>query len=131
MIGKDSNLSFWYDAWTKNGSLRQQVQGPLPRGVAEWKVKDIASSEGWRWDHIPFDFPSSLKLEIQAIPFALASSSRDKILWKESPRGEFNLKSVYKMASGLNPNSRLQWTMDLEASYSPKNSIFSSEVCSQ
>lgn len=45
-IGKDSNLSFWYDAWKKNGSLRQQVQGPLPRGVAEWKVKDIASSEG-------------------------------------------------------------------------------------
>lgn len=31
-IGKDSNLSFWYDAWTKNGSLRSQVQGPLPRG---------------------------------------------------------------------------------------------------
>ena len=115
-IGRDSNLSFWFDSWTKKGSLRQQVQGPLPRGVAEWKVKDITSSEGWRWDHIPFDFPSSIKLEIQAIPFALASSSRDKIMWTESPSGEFNLKSAYRMASGLIHNSAFsgQWICKLD-----------------
>ena len=36
-------------------------------------------------------------------------------MWKESPRGEFNLKSAYRMASGLNPNSDFsgQWIWKL------------------
>ena len=36
-------------------------------------------------------------------------------MWKESPRGEFNLKSSYRMASGLNPNSDFngQWIWKL------------------
>ena len=35
MIGRDSNLSFWYDNWTYKGLLRQLIQGPLPLGVSD------------------------------------------------------------------------------------------------
>lgn len=104
VIGKDSNLSFWYDAWSKKGSLRQQVYGPLPLGISEWKVKDIATPGGWRWDLIPFELPTSIKLEIQAIPYALASTSRDKLMWADSPRGDFSLSSAYRVANGLSQN---------------------------
>ena len=30
VIGRESNLSFWYDNWTQMGPLRQLIQGPLP-----------------------------------------------------------------------------------------------------
>ena len=57
MIGRGSILSFWDDSWTHKGPLRQLIQGPLPMGVAKWKVKDIASFEGWKWDIVPFVIP--------------------------------------------------------------------------
>ena len=57
VIGRESMLSFWDDNWTHKGPLRQLIQGPLPMGVAKWKVKDIASFEGWKWDIVPFVIP--------------------------------------------------------------------------
>ena len=57
VIGRESNLSFWYDNWSHKGPLRHLIQGPLPFGVAEWKVKDLAAIGGWNWDMVPFDIP--------------------------------------------------------------------------
>lgn len=101
VIGRDSNLSFWHDNWTHKGQLRQLIQGPLPMGVSDWKIKDIASLGGWNWELIPFDVPQELKLEIQAIPYALAARSMDRIMWRDSPRGDFNMKSAYRLAARL------------------------------
>jgi len=101
VIGRDSNLSFWYDNWTHKGPLRQLIQGPLPLGVSDWKVKDIVALGGWKWGLVPFVVPQDLKLEIQAIPYALVTSSVDRLMWRDSPRGDFSMKSAYRLAAGL------------------------------
>ena len=49
-------------------------------GVAEWKVKDIASIKGWNWDIVPFVMPQDIKMEIQAIPYVLVASSKDILM---------------------------------------------------
>ena len=46
-IGRDSKLSFWWDNWTGLGPLRCMIQGPLTRGVNQWKVCDIISYLSW------------------------------------------------------------------------------------
>ena len=43
MIGRDSNLRFWWDNWTGNRPLRCMIQGPLTRGANQWKVCEILS----------------------------------------------------------------------------------------
>lgn len=50
---------------------------------------------------VPFDIPQDIKMEIQAIPYALASSSKDRLMWRDFPRGEFNMKSAYSMVAGV------------------------------
>ena len=70
-------------------------------GVAEWKVKDIASYEGWKWDIVPFVIPQDIKMEIQAIPYTLAARSEDSLMWKGLLRGDFNMRSAYNMAAGV------------------------------
>lgn len=41
---------------------------------------------------VPFDIPQDIKMEIQAIPYALAFSSKDRLMWRDSPRGELTWK---------------------------------------
>ena len=36
-------------------------------------------------------------MEIQATPFAVTTSSSDKVAWACSSRGEFELKSAYRL----------------------------------
>lgn len=117
VIGRDSNLNFWHDNWTHKGPIRQLIQCPLPMGVSDWKVKDIASIGGWNWELIPFDVPQELKLEIQAIPYALAARSMDRIAWKDSLRGGFNMKSAYQLAAGLDqsPDNSGNWIWKLQS----------------
>lgn len=67
-------------------------------------MKDIADLGGWKWELVPFALPQDLKLEIQAIPYALAANSMDRIMWRDSPRGDFNMKSAYRLVAGLDPN---------------------------
>ena len=40
-------------------------------------------------------------MEIQAIPYALASSSNDRLMWRDSLRSDFNMRSAYSMAAGV------------------------------
>ena len=40
-------------------------------------------------------------MEIQAIPYALAASSKDRLMWRHSLRGDFNIRSAYSMAVGV------------------------------
>ena len=100
MIGRESILSFWFDNWSHKGPLRHLIQGPLPLGVADWKVKDVAAIRGWNGDIAPFDIPHDLKMEFQAIPYAFAASSKARLMWRDSPRGDFSMRSAYNMAVG-------------------------------
>ena len=57
--------------------------------------------DGWNWGIVPFHIPHDIKMEIQAIPYALVASSKDKLMWRDSLRGDFNMRSAYSMAAGV------------------------------
>ena len=94
-IERDSNLHFWWDNCTGNGPLHCMIQGPLTRGVDQWKVCEILSDFSWDWGQIPFDLPFKIKSLIQAIPISSTSKGQDKLAWSGNPRGTFDLKSAY------------------------------------
>ena len=79
MVGRNSNLNFWYGKWLKEGPLRQLIQGPLPRDVANWGIKDILGDSGLDWSCMPFIFPTDIKEKLQATPFSLTSRGGDKL----------------------------------------------------
>jgi len=41
------------------------------------------------------ELPSSIKRVIQATPIPLVTRSEDKLAWKLSPKGEFDMKTTY------------------------------------
>ena len=89
MVGRNSTLSFWYGKWSKEGPLRQLIQGPLPQDVANWGIKDILGDSGLDWSCMPFGFPTNIKEKLQATPFSLTSKGGDKLAWAENPMGCF------------------------------------------
>ena len=101
MVGRNSTLSFWYGKWSKEGPLRQLIQGPLPWDAANWGIKDILGDSGLDWSCMPFIFPTDIKEKLQATPFSLTSKGGDKLAWAENPMGCFELKSAYKVAMGV------------------------------
>ena len=64
--------------------------------TANLRVKEVVSASGWNWSATSFEFPDFIKQELQAMPFALASRGEDKLTWKDSEHGIFNLGSAYK-----------------------------------
>ena len=67
--------------------------------IANLRVKDVVSAAGWNWSTTSFEFPEFVKQERQAMPFVLTSRGEDKLTWKESEHGIFNLGSAYKIAT--------------------------------
>ncbi|XP_065632397.1 uncharacterized protein LOC136068763 [Quercus suber] len=98
-IGKDSKLSFLWDNWTGIGPLRCIIQGLLTQGADQWKVCDIISDLRWDWGRIPFDIPLTIKSIIQATPIPFMSRGQDRLAWSGNPRGIFDLKSAYFLAT--------------------------------
>ena len=45
--------------------------------------------------------PIEIKVDIQAMPVPIVARSNDKLAWKFSTKGEFDLKSAYLLASKL------------------------------
>ncbi|KAL4625853.1 hypothetical protein ACB092_05G055100 [Castanea dentata] len=94
----ESNLSFWFDCWTNLGPLRQVIHGPLTRESSHLRIRGVITPYGWDWSVIPFDLPTELKAEIQAIPTPIVARGGDKLAWSHSPRGSFSLSSTYSLA---------------------------------
>lgn len=74
--------------------------GPLSQEDLNMKIRDIFKDNMWDWSCLDFDLPQNVKLIIQATPLALATVGKDRLAWLESPQGNFDLKSAYKMAMG-------------------------------
>lgn len=100
MVGRDSELSFWYGNWTKRGPLRHLIQGRLNREESMWEVKDLMTDTGWDLNHISFVLPSEVKIMIHATPIPLIGRGRDILAWQSNPRGVFDLRSAYSIANG-------------------------------
>lgn len=50
---------------------------------------------------IPFNLPLEIRDEIQAIPIPLIARNNDKLAWKFSPKGNFDMGSAYLLATNL------------------------------
>lgn len=99
--GHESNLNFWADCWSNLGSIRAFIQGPLPLDSSTLKLKDVISMGRWDWSKIPFNLPLGIREEIQATPIPLIARNNDKLAWKFSPKGSFDMGSAYLIASNL------------------------------
>lgn len=97
----ESNLNFWSDCWSNLDPIRSCVQGPLPQASTSLKVKDVVTLETWNWSTIPFVLPPEIRDEIQAVPIPLISRSKDNLARKYSPKGSFDMKSAYLLATNL------------------------------
>ena len=78
------------------------IHGPLSREASQLKVLDVLQDNGWDWNWLGFDLPQNIKFIIQATLIALVLRGEDKLAWLGSPQGNFDLKSAYKMAIGVN-----------------------------
>ena len=75
------------------------------------KVKDVISAEGWNWASLSLEIPLALRSEIRATPFAIASRREDRLAWKGTQHGGFDLRSAYNFVIGLEEvhHFRGQW----------------------
>ncbi|KAL0006828.1 hypothetical protein SO802_008330 [Lithocarpus litseifolius] len=97
--GHESNLNFWSDCWLNSGPIRSSIQGPLPQGSANLTLKDLHTPYGWNWAAIPFEIPPEIKADIQAVTPPVVARSSDKLAWKFSAKGSFDMKCAYLVAS--------------------------------
>ena len=98
--GRDSILNFWTDAWTNLGPIRNLIQGPLPQLSLDLKVRDVITPYGcWDWSLIPFELPQNIKAEIQGTPIPIMVRGGDKLVWKFSPKGGFEMRSAYLLTT--------------------------------
>ena len=47
IVGRESQLSLWYDKWMDKGFLRSMIEGPLTRGEEEIRLRDVINFSGW------------------------------------------------------------------------------------
>ena len=98
--GFESKLDFWNDNWTNHGPLRKIIQGPLPREAANLKIKEVVDYTGrWEWSLILMNFSEEVFNDIKAIPIPLSAKVKDRLAWKYSAKGDFELKSAYGLAT--------------------------------
>ena len=94
--GSESKLDFWNDSGSTLGPLRNTIHGPLTREFSKLKFKDVVDCAGiWNWNILQMVLPYEIIDELKATPIPLFTRVEDKLAWKFSPRGGFDLKSAY------------------------------------
>ena len=64
------------------------------------KIKDVANYIGsWNWSIIQMDFPNEVIRELKATHIPLSARLEDRLVWKCSPKGAFDLKSAYVLVT--------------------------------
>ena len=127
-VGKDSKINF-YGNWTKQGPIRQLIQGPLTWEASMLEIKDVIQDSGWDWNKLPFEFPLDCKLMLQAIPVSRQGRGSDRLAWVENPKGIFDLKSAYGIAMGDDTNLPFTTNWIWKLATLPRVKFFSVEVC--
>ena len=80
------------------------MPGPMDKRESNMEVREVVSANGWNWSKISFELPLNIKLEIQATPYAIAARSEDRLSWAANSHGNFDLNSVYKLATSRSDN---------------------------
>lgn len=58
----------------------------------------MLSPIGWNWNTIPFELPSEVKTDIQAVPIPLVARCSDNLALKFSSKRDFDMRSAYLLA---------------------------------
>ena len=77
------------------------MEGPLNRDEDLLLIRDMIYEGSWNLNLCFFDFPAVLRMKIKAIPIPFLDARVDGLCWSNSPAGEFNGRSAYKLASGV------------------------------
>ena len=100
MPGSESKLDFWNDSWSTLGPLRNIIHGPLSPEASKLKFKDVVDCTGtWNWDIMQMALPNEIMGVLKAMPIPLTTRMEDKLAWRYSPRGGFELKSAYLLTT--------------------------------
>lgn len=62
-------------------------------------MKDVISGDGWNWSRVSMEIPDRIVQKIKATPFSLTARGEDRLAWKASNNGDFELKSAYQIAT--------------------------------
>lgn len=73
IVGNDSNLTFWFDKWMREGPVRSLIIGPLNRGEDSLLLKDIVHNNSWDWERLSFVFPAAFHQKIKASPIPIVA----------------------------------------------------------
>ena len=114
--GYESSLSFWHDSWSNLGILRNIIQGPLTAESSNLRIKDVVDLGGWNWERLHIELPEEVKKELPATPISYVRRNEDRLAWKPSSRGSFDLKSAYLLAIDplLDPVFQGRWIWKLD-----------------
>ena len=77
------------------------MEGPLNRDEDLLLIRDMIYEGSWNLNLCFFDFPAVLRMKIKAIPIPFSDARVDGLCWSNSPSGEFNGRSAYKLACGV------------------------------
>ena len=79
--------------------MRNVIHGPLTREALKLQFKDVVDYTGiWNWSILPMVLPSEIINELKATPTPKFAQVEDRLAWKYSPRGGFDLKSAYLLS---------------------------------
>ncbi|XP_056685700.1 uncharacterized protein [Spinacia oleracea] len=67
-IGNGEQINLWNDNWTRKGSLRSIIAGPLNRGEEDQTLDSIIQNGQWKLNELAALLPTDLANWIQAIP---------------------------------------------------------------
>lgn len=97
--GHNSSLSFWNDCWLDPEPIRSMIQGPFTQEASNITINDAVGPFGWNWAAIPFDLPPEIKEVIQAVPTPLVAKNEDRMAWRHSAKGGFDMNSAYLLVT--------------------------------
>ena len=101
-IGDGKTIKVWSGKWFSASTLRSLIEGPLLPEEDQLLLSDLFDSNGnWNFNNISFHLPPSITDLLKAIPRPHHSKQADNLIWRNSPDGEFSLKSAYEITSLL------------------------------
>ena len=72
----------------------------MSRENANLKIKDVVDSMGrWDWSSFQMIFPDEILRDIMVTPIPFSARFEDRLAWKYSANGDFDLKSAYLLAT--------------------------------
>lgn len=110
-IGNGRQVSFWYDRWVGDTSLRYLVSN-IDEHDQNLKVADVLSDfHAWNLSTLRTHLPGEVVASIQAVPLPRSLDFQDILIWGESTTGKYSVKPGFEFLSRVPypPDPRKCW----------------------